>query len=71
MTVDQIKIGIPKIVENAEELYKDADILLSNNRIERAYSLFQLSIEEIAKAFILSNALIFEDISSKEVSAKL
>lgn len=71
MTVEQIKIGIPKIVNNAEELYQDAEILLSNNRIERAYALFQLSIEEIAKAFILTNALIFDDISSKEVSSKL
>jgi AbiV family abortive infection protein len=42
--------GIRKCLVNAESLIKDAFILKENNSIERAYTLFQLSIEELGKA---------------------
>ena len=71
MNEKQIVEGIPKIIDNAEAIYADADLLRENGRFERAYSLFQLSIEEIAKAFMLSGTLIFEDLSSNEVQARL
>lgn len=71
MNEKQIIEGIPKIVDNAEKIYADADLLREYGRYERAYSLFQLSIEEIAKAFMLSGTLIFEDLSSQEVQTRL
>lgn len=71
MTEDQIIDGIPKIVDNAESLYSDAELLESNNRIPRAYSLYQLSIEEIAKAFILLGAAIFEDLNDPNTQKTL
>jgi AbiV family abortive infection protein len=45
-----------KSIENAEELFMDAHLLDSYNRKERAYTLYQLSIEEVGKAI---EALLF------------
>ncbi len=45
-----------KSIENAEELFKDAHLLDKHNRKERAYTLYQLSIEEVGKAI---EALLF------------
>ena len=42
--------GITKCIANAESLIQDAHILKENKKIERAYTLFQLSLEEIGKA---------------------
>ncbi|MBI5915264.1 MAG: AbiV family abortive infection protein, partial [Bacteroidetes bacterium] len=47
-----------KSLENAKELVVDAIILEKNNRKERAYTLFQFSIEEVGKA-ISSTLMIF------------
>lgn len=71
MTATQIKIGIPKIVSNAVSLYSDATLLATNNRIERAYTLYQLSIEELGKAFILLGYLLFENTDEKETQKQL
>lgn len=45
--------GINKCILNAESLIRDAFILKENKSIERAYTLFQLSIEETGKASML------------------
>lgn len=58
--------GIPKIINNAESLFNDAELLCLNNRNERAYSLYQLSIEEIAKAFFLFGEILFNNEISNE-----
>lgn len=71
MTEEQIIIGLPKIIENAESIFTDATLLADSNRIERAYSLFQLSIEEIAKAFLLAGTMFFDDISKEDVQKRL
>jgi AbiV family abortive infection protein len=71
MTENQIKLGIPKIIDNAESLYSDACILDKNGRKERAYTLFQLSLEEIGKALMLVGILMFEDIENDEVQNKI
>jgi len=39
-----------KIIENAESLFADAKLLDRNERKARAYTLYQLSIEEVGKA---------------------
>lgn len=71
MQENQILIGIPKIIDNSKALLDDADLLYENKRFERAYSLYQLSIEEIAKAILLLTTILFEDLSSKEVLKRL
>ena len=71
MLESQVLTGIPKIIDNAEALLADAVLLYENQRYERAYSLFQLSIEEIAKAFSLLGIILFDDITSIEVQKKL
>lgn len=45
--------GVKKCLINAQSLIEDALLLKDNNRIERAYALFQLSIEELGKASLL------------------
>ncbi len=71
MKAAQIKIGIPKIVSNAVSLYSDATLLATNNRIERAFTLYQLSIEELGKAFILLRYLLFENTDEKKTQIQL
>lgn len=71
MTDNQIKNGIPKIIENAVSLFSDATLLEENQRIERAYTLYQLSIEEIGKAFMLIGSLIFENVNDSGIQKKL
>lgn len=71
MTENQIREGIPKIIMNAESLYSDAELLRSNGRNERAYTLYQLSIEEIGKALMLTGALMFDDLEDKRIQQKI
>lgn len=42
--------AIEKSLSNAEELIEEAEILVKHNKNARAYTLFQLSIEEVGKA---------------------
>ncbi|MEX1013578.1 MAG: AbiV family abortive infection protein [Candidatus Paceibacterota bacterium] len=56
---EEIIRGLPKIIDNSKSLLSDANFLCENNRKERAYSIFQLATEEIAKAFYLVGGVIF------------
>ena len=58
-----------KSLENAEELVVDALILEKHGRKERAYTLFQLSIEEVGKA-VQSLNMILEKGYQNEAKAK-
>jgi len=71
MNETQIIDGIPKIIRNAESLYSDAELLRNNGRKERAYTLYQLSIEEIGKAFMFVGALMFDDLTDKNIQREL
>lgn len=50
--------GLNKTLENARLLFIDATLLLENKKYPRAYTLYQLSIEEIGKLLILHNSLL-------------
>jgi AbiV family abortive infection protein len=65
MKVDKEELfsAIRKSLTNAKELFEDAQILKKYNRIARAYTLFQLAIEEIGKAFLVYNFLLQNDFS--------
>ena len=53
LKISEIKKGIYLCLENANELINDADILLSNERYSRVYSLTQFAIEELGKSYML------------------
>ena len=55
--------------DNAEQLIIDADILKKSGRHQRAYTLYQLAIEEIGKCRILWKAII-EYYHGKEITLK-
>lgn len=71
MRDEQIISGLPKIINNSKELLSDANLLYENSRFQRAYSLYQLSIEEIAKAFYLIGIVIFQEEERAKISRQI
>ncbi len=62
--------GINKSLVNASDLYDDAEILFKKERYPRAYTLYQLSIEEIGKVSLIYNFLLYrniQDISEQKI----
>ena len=57
--------GISKSLSNAEDLFDDAEILFDLKRYQRAYTLYQLSIEEIGKASLIYSFILDKDYSNK------
>ena len=53
---------VRKAVENAGQLVEEAKLLKEHNRFARAFTLYQLSIEEIGKASMTFGFLLFGDI---------
>ncbi|RTY65288.1 AbiV family abortive infection protein [Flavobacterium sp. LB2P53] len=66
MKIDRLDYfeAIEKSLANARELIEEAEILAEKNKVARAYSLFQFSIEEVGKAFLTFNFLLKGDIES-------
>jgi AbiV family abortive infection protein len=68
----ELEVGIDKSLKNANELIEEGDILLKENRISRAYCLYQLATEEVGKSRLLfaliMNRQLGEDINYKEVN---
>lgn len=65
---DEYIEAIKKSLTNAEELFEEAKLLRENNKLARAYTLFQISIEEIGKAAMTNTFLMNRDIKDgKEV----
>ncbi len=56
--------GMKKSFNNAEELLSEAEILKSNKKWTRAYTLCQFAVEELAKVILLFNLWIdrFNDV---------
>jgi len=67
MNDEKILEGIRKTIENSQSLYEDSLLLKLHGRKERAYSLFQISIEETGKAFALYHLLLTEDFKNPEL----
>lgn len=64
-------IGIEKTLINAKDLFEDAEILFQKNHYSRAYTLYQLSIEEIGKATLIFNFLLHKDIFDIDEQKKI
>lgn len=58
LSINQIEEGCVKILENAEELIGDAELLLAKKRFARAYFLAHLACEELAKVPMLIGAAV-------------
>lgn len=54
--------AIEKSLSNAEELIEEAEILAKHNKKARAYTLFQFSTEEIGKAFLTFQFVLYGDL---------
>jgi AbiV family abortive infection protein len=61
--------GIRKCIINAKSLIDDALLLKEHGRFARAYTLFQLSIEELGKSSILYFFATSQDVD-KETNLK-
>ncbi len=75
MSINQLLAASGKVLENANELVQEADLLLSNNRFARTFTLAHLACEEIAK-FSLFYTLAIEiarghDINWKTIGQQL
>ena len=53
LSIPQIFSATSKILENAQELIEDAELLLRNNRYPRAFALAHLASEELIKYQLL------------------
>lgn len=62
--------GILKSLANATDLFGDAEILFKKKRYPRAYALFQYAIEEVGKASIIFNFILFEDVNDQKKQKK-
>ncbi|AMA49007.1 MULTISPECIES: AbiV family abortive infection protein [Flavobacterium] len=62
-----IKI-VEKCLENAKELFDEAEILKTHKKFARAYTLFHLSNEEIGKIFLVYKFLLTDDYSQPSIT---
>jgi len=60
LTKDEFLEYAQKSLENAKELIEDGNLLLENNKYARAFTLFQLSIEEIGASLLILESILFE-----------
>lgn len=58
LSYKEIKYGFDLALDNAKELFEEANGLAIFEHYSRAYTLYQLSIEEVGKCIILLRALI-------------
>lgn len=70
MTDDKLIDGITKSLENANSLFEEAIILEKHAKVERAYLLFQICIEETGKANALHHLLLTEEFKDKAMLTK-
>ena len=66
ITEELLKEVAKKSVQNAKSLIEDAELLKQNNRFQRAYTLYQLAMEEVGKSVISFVLLVSPDGLSKE-----
>ena len=58
---------VEKCLQNARELFEEAELLKDNKKYPRAYTLYHLCNEEIGKVFIIFQYLIQNDYSEEKV----
>ena len=53
--------GILKSLSNATDLFDDAEILYNQKRYPRAYTLYQIAIEELGKASLIYSFILYKN----------
>jgi AbiV family abortive infection protein len=64
-------IGAEKSLENAQELVNEANLLFDNKSYPRSFTLFQLAMEEVGKASLLMQSVIFKLHETDQENKKL
>jgi len=62
----ELLIAVSKSISNSEDLISDADLLLDNNRLARAYTLYQLATEEAGKVMDIYSSLLLGTFKDSE-----
>lgn len=70
LTKEELIDGINKSLINSNQLIEEAKLLQLHKKYPRAYTLYQLSIEEVGKALLLIEFLLF-DFGNKEKELEL
>jgi AbiV family abortive infection protein len=58
--------AVTKSIKNAEQLIDEGKILKAHGKLARAYTLYQLAIEEVGKALMTYGFLLFDDYEDEE-----
>jgi AbiV family abortive infection protein len=58
--------AVTKSIKNAGQLIEEGKLLKANGKLARAYTLYQLSIEEVGKALMTYGFLLFDDYENEE-----
>ena len=61
VSLEMLANGYCKSIKNAERLIKDSEILINFSRYLSAINSLRLAIEELAKAHLINNAVLFEE----------
>lgn len=59
--------AVSNALDNAKELFEEAEILENKQKFPRAYTLFHLAIEEVGKVFIIFKYLLGNDYSEDKM----
>src|ERR1035437_5654470 len=72
LSTESLLIGSTYSLINSFELFNDGILLLKNGRLSRAYTLFQLGMEEAGKTILLLDAFYIQKVQEnfKEVGYK-
>jgi len=65
LTKEELLDGAKKSLENAKELIDEGNLLFDNGKYARAFTLSQLSIEEIGKSSLILESILFDKYKSK------
>lgn len=66
ITKENLKIAMQKCIVNAGNLIDDANLLYANGRAARAYTLYQLAMEEVGKAMMRFYFLLSKDLNNEK-----
>lgn len=60
LTKEELLDGAKKSLENAKELIEEGNLLFDKGKYARAFTLFQLSIEEVGKSSLIFESILFD-----------
>ncbi|GAM12115.1 AbiV family abortive infection protein [Mesobacillus selenatarsenatis] len=74
-SIEEVEVARVKILENATELITESELLLTNGRYARAYTLAHLACEELSKIAMIVNSMaeniVYGDTNWKKLNDRL